>query len=355
MEPLLTRIEKYVVPHDPEQQRQDDEQDLKDLNQKDISSYIVTEKGLTLLQNNSNVVNVGKLQLVTRTIGFHLPPFLCQDLWRFYRLPLEQIFDMINSYSPLALWSLCLFLRLNLCTPAVKPSYANSIGAICAAKAQVTERLEEFIKKYYKEHVPLYQQSRYPEDDHKPQLPVFEVPMSVIQTLTPYIPSKSLYEAIPLRHPIPFTSCFQIRGRKYIPYELHLPDDQEHERSSESSHRQYILLVRIVSVFTYITTYGVPECVSLDPIYVTLKDQKGYDKLYCSIDEMIYLTPSRRQPSLSSSPFLSQESFLKLRGSKRKKKNKPVKTRITRRYGSSVKPSRKRKKSPVGAKSNQDM
>lgn len=285
-EGFISQLEQYVIPTTKDAENEDNNRDLCDLNQNDVYSYIATDKGLCLVQNN--ITKETNFQIITRSLHFHLPPFLTHDLWKFYRLSLEQVCGIIDSYSPVALWTLTLFLRLNLSTPAVRPSYANSVGIICQAKINAKTRLQEFLHKNYKQITPLYQLSEYPEDDHRPILPVYLVNRQVINTLIHYLPNKELVDTLPLRHPIPFEACFVIQGKKYIPYELHVPS-RKRSLSEDSndllsqSKRKYLLLVRIVSAYSYFTTYGIPECLSLDPLYLTLKTQNGVEKSFVGL------------------------------------------------------------------------
>jgi hypothetical protein len=158
--------------------------------------------------------------------------------------------------------------------------------------------------------------SCFPEDEHNPALPVFVVSSDMMHRLLQLLPPKSLFDETPLRFPVHYASCFVIHGKKYIPFELHEPPKPKTNRGTThgkkrkhstaaaappgpsplptgtTDSRRYLLMVRVVSAFTYFLTYNVPTSLSLDPLYVTFLDQEQKGQLFCGIDEAIYVTES---------------------------------------------------------------
>lgn len=288
--------------------------DLEDLSQNDTLYKILTSKGYQDLNASTLGKEQKTIQIMSRQLMFHLPPFLCPQIWKFYRMNLDRIYDMFQAYHPLPLWCLCLLFQLNICTFAIKPSYANSVGLIRDSKAPAKKTLHEFLTDSHIaqqgiHNYKCFHESTFSQDHHDPPLPVYMTDCNTLNLLLEALPEKKVFETTPLRHPIPYSSCFLIRGKKYIPYIFH---DQHPKR--------YILLVRIVSAYTYFVTYDIPSCISFDPLYILLRDERQNNQLFCSVDDAIYITDV---PSCVISPTLSSRKRKQAhQGKKNQKKHK---------------------------------
>lgn len=259
----------------------ENQNDIEDLSQRDTLQKFVTTKGFQDIQSQEHA---GELfQVMTRNLIFHLPPFLNPQIWKFYRMNHNRIYQIFQVFPPLPLWCLCLLFQLNVSTFALKPSYANSIGLIRDSKAPAKKTLHDFLSDPKISQIILkqasFQEGMYTNDKHKPPLPVYITDYKTLNLVLEALPSESIFDSIPLRHPIPYSKCFLIRGKKYIPYLFHKEEE-----------KKYILLVRVVSAYTYFVTYDVPSCISFDPIYILLKDELNTDQLFCSVDDAIYIT-----------------------------------------------------------------
>ena len=292
-ENFIVDLKTYIIPENLQTfDHIDNLDDINDLSQSDNLCKIVTNKGFQDLgsnnfmdyENNSNSNHMSThIQIMTRQLFFHLPPFLTPQIWKFYRMSLEHIYEMFQAYTPLPLWCLCLLFQLNICTFAIKASYANSVSLIRDSKAPAKKTLHEFLSDPHINqkliHNKSFNESIFLDDLHKPRLTVYTTDCTTLNLLLDILPSKQIFDSVPLRYPIPYEKCFHIRGKKYIPYLVH-----------EVKQKKYLLLVRIVSAFTYFVTYDVPSCISFDPLYILLKDEKQNNQLFCSVDDAIYIT-----------------------------------------------------------------
>ena len=291
-EPFILSLDHYIVPPDVQGlHHPENSVDLSNLNQKQQWRLFATEKGL---QDAATHLYPDSCQTVTRVLDFHLPPFLTPPLWNSYRLSLARVLSSIGAYHSLHLWSLCILLKLNLCIQSIKPSYANSMGVICAAKAQAKQRLNEYLQKNYP-RVPydtfFETTADFPDDRHRPRLPVFLVSAQVMDKLVQSVPPRQLFEDTPLRYPVPYKTCYVIRGKKYIAFELHASPSTGRKR--KITNQKFVLLVRIVSGSVYFYTYGGPTSLSLDPLYIRLRDSNLKEQIFCGIDECVYVTDEK--------------------------------------------------------------
>ena len=323
-EAYVTHLTQYVVPASIQSRHTDNIRDIEDLNQQETLILFATEKGLVDLK----IVNPGPLpQIVTRTLAFHLPPFLTPKFWEDYRLSYDTILTYFNSFHPLHLWSLCLLFNINISSPAIRPNYSNSVGIIVQAKACAKQRLREMLQRKYKAVTQFFATSYCSEDSHNPELPVFVVPSSIIEHILPSVPTLQQMKSPNLRQPIPFPRSFVIRNKKYVPLEVLV------SKSRRQPERKYILMIRVISGFSYFYTYGIPSSLSMDPLYLTLKDERGEDQLFCGIDECIYLCENEENPNIKKTgkkgPKKRQRDGASTKNSTNKKKKGPKKKQKT--------------------------
>ena len=193
---------------------------------------------------------------ITRDVTLFVPAFLSRGLWNRHRYTRQDISNTLQCFKPYHLWHLAISERLSLTKLAVQASYAAKDAFVYGAKAIVISHLEAWFAQTYDTQNE-YTVNMLPQEDsaHVPPLPLWPLGLKDFKSYLQMLPPKgqSIYQA---HKPIEW------RGIEILPMEL--------ERS------RHLLMARVLPEDQYTDIYGEPECLTMQPLHVTLSTGARY-------------------------------------------------------------------------------
>lgn len=199
---------------------------------------------------------------VRRECQLFIPAFLTRGLWTRHRYTLADISLTLQCFKPYHLWHLAISERLSLTKLAVQASCATKDAFVYGAKAIVISHLEAWLADTFEVEKGQPSVLTNTESSHVPPLPVWSIEPEEFQIYLNMLPKKGgrnhdeqgsragNAEWYPVSEPVAW------RGICVLPMEL--------ERS------RHLLMARVVSAEEYTHIFGEPECLTMQPLHVTL-------------------------------------------------------------------------------------